>query len=535
MPTDPKNQFKKFLKELMPQVEKKNTQRQKAAWLLAITGSQDAADLSADLTTELRLLFSDKEKYNKLVKWEKTKKINSPIKARELNVLIREFKDNMLPQDLLDKISILEAKAEHIYSNFRPKMKGKPMSENDIKEILKKENSIKRRKETWNISKKIGTELAPIIQKLVALRNKGARLLGFPGYYQMQLELQEVDQKWLLKTLDKLAKDSNKAHEKMLEEVNKKLTKRFKVSESQLGPWAWSEPFGQEDPITTANLDSLIKKVDIIKTACKFYNSIGIKVQDVLDRSDLYEREGKNQHAFCIDIDRAGDVRTLTNIKQTIRWLEIMLHELGHAVYELGINKKLPWLLRSAPHMITTEAMALIAGRQAFQPKFLKKVIKNYTRYEKIVKRAQKSEHRRQLIFSRWVMVMVNFEASMYVKPKQDLNKLWWSLVEKYQGIKPPRSRKGKDDWAAKYHIGLAPVYYHSYLLGEMFASMLTGEIKELTSDESTYGHKQVGQFLNDNLFGPGDSMRWDKLVEHATGKKLTPDAWIREFVSIPT
>ena len=35
--------------------------------------------------------------------------------------------------------------------------------------------------------------------------------------------------------------------------------------------------------------------------------------------------------------------------------------------YELGFDETLPWLLREPPHMITTEAMALIAGRQAYR------------------------------------------------------------------------------------------------------------------------------------------------------------------------
>ena len=94
---------------------------------------------------------------------------------------------------------------------------------------------------------------------------------------------------------------------------------------------------------------------------------MGVDVQPILKRSDMYERPGKNQHAFCIHIDREGDVRTLNNVKESIKWLETVLHELGHAIYELGFDENLPWLLREPPHMIPTEAMALIAGRQAYR------------------------------------------------------------------------------------------------------------------------------------------------------------------------
>ena len=37
------------------------------------------------------------------------------------------------------------------------------------------------------------------------------------------------------------------------------------------------------------------------------------------------------------------------------------------------------------------------------------------------------------LIFSRWCQVMLRFEKAIYADPDQDLNELWWDLVEKYQ------------------------------------------------------------------------------------------------------
>ncbi len=61
----------------------------------------------------------------------------------------------------------------------------------------------------------------------------------------------------------------------------------------------------------------------------------------------------------------------------------------------------------------------------------------------------------------------------MYKNPDQNLNKLWWDLYEKYYNLPRPQKRESKADWAAKYHVGLAPVYYYCYLLGEVLASSL--------------------------------------------------------------
>ena len=43
-----------------------------------------------------------------------------------------------------------------------------------------------------------------------------------------------------------------------------------------------------------------------------------------------------------------------------------------------------------------------------------------------------------QILVARWVMVMYNFEKQLYTDPDQDLNNLWWDLVEKYQFVKRP-------------------------------------------------------------------------------------------------
>ena len=76
------------------------------------------------------------------------------------------------------------------------------------------------------------------------------------------------------------------------------------------------------------------------------------------------------------------------------------------------------------------------------------------------------------LIFSRWCQVMLRFEKGMYENPDQDLNKLWWDLVEKYQLLKRPADRNAPD-YASKIHIVSAPVYYHNYMMGELFASQV--------------------------------------------------------------
>jgi peptidyl-dipeptidase A len=143
------------------------------------------------------------------------------------------------------------------------------------------------------------------------------------------------------------------------------------------------------------------------------------------------------------------------------------------------------------------------------------------------------SEHLRvaQLIFARWAQVMMNFERFLYKNPDQNLNDLWWDLVEKHQMVARPDDRENPD-WATKTHIVSVPVYYHNYLLGELLASQLTHHIRADLTGERIPAGPEVGGYLTEMVFKPGARFRWDRLVERATGERLTARYFVEEFVT---
>ena len=113
-----------------------------------------------------------------------------------------------------------------------------------------------------------------------------------------------------------------------------------RCASADLRPWHYHDPFFQESPaVFAADLDSAYAKLDILKLCRDFYAGIGLPIDDVIARSDLYEKPGKSPHAFCTDIDREGDVRVLANIVPNEYWMGTMLHELGHSVYS---SKNIP-------------------------------------------------------------------------------------------------------------------------------------------------------------------------------------------------
>jgi len=283
------------------------------------------------------------------------------------------------------------------------------------------------------------------------------------------------------------------------------------------------------------------KDQNIAELTKKYYNGINLNIDDILEKSDLYEKEGKYQHAYCMDIDRNGDVRVVCNIKPNQKWISTMLHEFGHAVYDKYVSPKLPWQLRSHAHIFTTEAIAMLFGRFAQNPEWIQKMIgiseeeKNQINVEGFnFLRAE------QLTFSRWVQVMYRFERKMYSNPDQNLNDLWWKLVEEYQLLKKPEGRN-KPDWASKIHIALYPAYYHNYMLGELLASQLyiyitTKVLKsDNTKNESFVDKPDVGNYLKHLFFSYGALYPWNELIVKATGEELTAKYYANQFLFDPT
>ncbi|NGX34854.1 MAG: hypothetical protein K1060chlam1_01211 [Candidatus Anoxychlamydiales bacterium] len=519
------NNFQNFLDDFISKVELKEEQLSRAVWILETTGSKDAAMLVGSLSSELGILFSDKDIYEKLVFFEKQDNLDLLLK-RQIHILINAFKGNMLPKDLLKEIATKEATLNQVYANFRAKIDGKIYSENALRDILKEEKSVDLRKKAWDASKMVGIELAPKIVELVKLRNKAAKHLGYENYFEMRLDLADINKAKLLKTFDDLKNQTDDSFNKILLNVNETLSNEFNVSLDEIGPWAYKDPFCQIDPIETSKLNELFQDKDILQIAKSFYENMGYNVDGLIDRSDLYEREGKNQHAFCISINRKKDVRTLNNIKPNVQWMETLLHEFGHGVYDLEIDENLPWLLREHPHVLTTEAIALLMGRQVYTKEFLRDFLDITD--EKIFEEVELGLKRRQLFFSRSAFMITEFESKMYDDPNQDLNTLWWDLYEKYYNSPRPENREDKADWAAKYHVGLAPVYYYSYLLGEVFASTLQKQLLEVAQDDNIW-KKDAATFLKDKIFSHGSRYRWDHLIKNVLDKSFSIDAWVEE------
>ncbi len=509
-----------------------------ASWEAAISGRPEDYDKVSELTLKVRQVYSDPQEFAFLKDAKESGQVTDAILARQLDVLYNSYLESQIEPELLKKIVDLGTKIEKNFSTFRGTIEGNKVTDNEIKEILKTQTDSGKRKQAWLASKQVGAEVADDIVQLVKLRNEAAKKLGFDNYHTLSLATSEQDVKELDRIFEKLYELTNEPYAKLKAELDRILADNYGIAVAELMPWHYHDPFFQETPLVyELDLDAYYEDKDVKELAAEFYAGIGLPVESILANSDLYEREGKNPHAFCTDIDREGDVRILCNITNNEYWMEVTLHELGHAVYDKYHDRQVPFLLRRPVHAFTTEAIAMFFGRLSRNSAWMQQMLGLTDRQRaQIEKVSGKYAQLKQLIFARWDMVMYNFEKQLYANPEQDLDSLWWRMVEKYQLVKRPQGRD-EPDWAAKIHFTIAPCYYHNYLLGELLASQLhnhmTREILKLESDKnlSYIGRRELGDFLRENIFEAGAVYHWNEMIKRATGQPLTPDYYVGQFV----
>lgn len=212
------------------------------------------------------------------------------------------------------------------------------------------------------------------------------------------------------------------------------------------------------------------------------------------------------------------------------------LHELGHAVYDLGISAELPFILRRASHTLTTEAIAMLFGRLSLDATWIADMdLADGSSVDALRDSTTRELRAQMLIFTRFVLVMAHFERGMYADPGQDLNELWWSLIERFQGLERPQRSSDAADYAAKKHIVGAPVYYHNYLLGECFASQIHESLRHsiLNPRGSYAGNPGIGPWLTEHIFRPGALLNFDALAKNATGQPVSPEAFAAQYVAV--
>jgi peptidyl-dipeptidase A len=501
------------------------------SWIANVTGKDEDYAKKQAAEDKLDLCLSDPRWFGEL-KAIKESRIRNPLLARQIAVVYLEYLGRQVPPELLKKISAKSNAVERAFNVYRYDVGGKKLTDNDISRILVESRDSAERRAAWEARMTIGRAVLADLKAVVALRNEAAHKLGFKNFHTMQLYLGEQSDEQLMKLFDELDELTREPYHRAKAEIDAALAKRCGITVEELRPWHYHDPYFAEVPAVLGDLpEAIYRPIDTLKTCRSFYDGIGLPIDDVLKRSDLFEKPGKCPHAFSTDVDREGDVRILENIVPGREWLATTLHELGHASYSKYLPRQLPYCLRNEAHPLCTEGVAMMFERFAQNVDWLRAMGAKVPNPDQFRAAAARLQRNRLLIFARWCQVMVRFERELYANPDQDLNRLWWDLTEKYQEVKRPEGRN-EPDFAAKFHFVGAPAYYHNYMLGELFASQVHHAlVRSVLPGKSPagviyVGNKKAGEFVRTRVFAPGLTLNWNELTHYATDEELNAKAF---------
>ena len=505
-----------------------------AWWDAAVSGDADAYARLTELRDALDRFWADDQRFDRIEALHDTPP-DDGLLARSIELLYLKALPRRVEPELNQRINALSSDVERVFSTHQPLYQGEPRLFGYMEETLKHERDPAKLEEAYEATKAVGPALVSQLQELVELRNDAARGLGFPDFYHMRLKLEEQDPDDVARFLERVETDTEQPFAETKSEIDARLSERFGIKPAELMPWHYQDPFFQDSPdVFDTDLDRVYGPADLIAVAERFFAGIGLPVHDILERSSLHEAVGKDPHAFATDIDREGDVRILLNLRPNERWMGTTLHELGHAVYDEGIARKLPWELRHPAHTLTTEAIAMLFGRLSRRTHWMRDMgLIDQAMAARLAGPVEEELRSAMLLSARWIQVMAHFERGLYGDPSQDLNALWWRLIERFQGLTPPPRPTGAADYAAKIHVVAAPVYYHNYLYGECFASQIDARLHaEVLKGQPTYvGNKDIGAWLTEHIFQPGARVHFDELARAATGEAVGSTAFAEQFL----
>ncbi len=506
----------------------------------AIEGNEADYKKAADLKIMISKILSNKEDFLKLKTWKESKLIKDTLLQRELNVLYNQYLQYQGDDETQVKLIMLENKIEQEFATFRANIDGKKYSDVEIENILRTSKDNEDLRKAWEASKVIGEKVATNIILAVKKRNELARSLGYHDYYEMQLKIKGLAPKEIDNLFDELDILTRGPYAQLKAEMDNILAKYYNIPVENLMPWNYQNRFFQQAPkIYDLNLDQYYKDADLLALDNEFYKGLDLNIEDIIGASDLFPKPGKAQLGYTVDIDREGDIRILLNLDKNYTSMSNLLYESGWAAYYKNIDRSLPYVLRKEPQFFMIDGVATMFSNFATNPAWMKNMMNlPEEQVKKLKETAPKYLRLEKFIFSRWAQVMYRFEKALYENPNQDLNTLWWDLVENYQMLHRPVLRD-KPDWAAKTHIATQACTYYNYMLGELVAAQLQVYINQniIKSEDGCMvdcvNNPKIGEYLKNNIFKYGALLSWKQILKRATGEDLSPEYYKNLYIRL--
>lgn len=436
-----------------------------------------------------------------------------------LKNILKEFDEIMISQEDLNALNKKISEISQKFNSYVMKIDNKEVTNTEIEEILQNETNPKIRKKAYNAKIERGNLIAKDLRKLIKMRNNYAKKQGYENFFDYRLkEFYDVEPEFLDNLLNDvykkaLPKIKNIKNENI--EEYKKLYKTNNLKAYHHGLLLDSNP--------DKSVNEILKKLStknpyiIEEISKKTYNGMGYNIDKMLDSGklvlDLYPRKNKNTHSFCFGIDCGNDARILSNLNNDVDSIETLNHEMGHAIYYLGIPQNINFFYKHESSYAMTEAIAMM------MEDIIKteNIMKDYVPAENL-KGLKKSHIKKDADFIAKCAMYIEFEREMYKNPDKDPAIILKEKKLKYMN----RDEKADNEWATIPHFLTHPAYYQNYFRATLMKAQIYNHLRKIFGNISE--NKNIADYLNKEIFSYGAAIDEYDLIKQLTGKEFSAD-----------
>lgn len=468
------------------------------------------------------------------------KKASSTLSARLLHWIsfFELFQTPLELQDLKKRIDELETRIQSVRAKRAPKYKnekGKTVtaSENHLREIVATNADELVRRSAFDALQNLPLDIIEDYIVLVGLRNEYAQKLGYSDFYAYKLKVEEgMDKKTLFKIFDEIYDKTKFAFKGVrdLEKTMPGLRRPWNFSYLMAGSFTLEEePYFQFSSALPYWLNT--------------FSALGVDFRGGSLTLDLLDRHGKYNNGFChwpVNVWYKDGKRipgsanftsnvVLGQVGSGAGAIHTLFHEGGHAAHYLAMDQKDFCLTNEYPPSSTAWAetqsmfMDTIFSSIEWRMRYAKDGADNSYPFDLYERRVRKLSVLRPLGL-RGIMSVMRFEKRVYeaknltkdfvLKIAKDVYKQFFDMSEDSLSL-----------------LNIPHIYswesscsYHGYGLAEL----------ALTQWRS-YFYKKYGYIVDNPHVGKemsrvwklGASKTFPELVKLATGKPLSPKAWL--------
>jgi peptidyl-dipeptidase A len=431
-----------------------------------------------------------------------------------------------------------------------------------LKAVLEKSRNYDELLDAWKGWHDQARPLRGDYQRYVALANEGAAELGYKDLGAMWRSGYDMPADDFTREAARLYRQVEPLYRDLHCYARTKLAQKYGPDKVQAGKpipahllgnmWAqqWDAVYELLEPypgVSQLDVDAALVSqgydpVKLTKNAEAFYESIAFPKlpQTFWERSLLQQPADRKVqcHASAWHMDGKEDVRIKQCIRPTYEELRTVYHELGHVYYYLWYKDQ-PYMFQTGAHDGFHEAIGDTVTL-SMTPAYLAEIglvpADAKPSREALINRQMKMalEKIAFLPFGKMIDEWRWQVFSGQVTP-ENYNAAWWSIREKYQGIRPPVERTEADfDPGAKYHIpGNTPYtrYFLSFILQFQFQKALCDAAghKGPLADCSIYGNKEAGRKFG-AMLAQGASQPWQDTMFELTGTRQMDASAILEY-----